>query len=496
MSFLGVTKASARWRFQHSSPWLLLLIFLLGWVPRSWAWYSPSLHPDEALYAYWGRLIASGRDLFLLAVYVDKPPLHLYLVALAFKVLGGGLWVVRLPSLFASFATLPIFYSILRPVYGMQTALWAMMLLALSPYPIVFAPTVFADSLLLFWGLLACAFAVRKQWFRIGIILSLAIATKQQGFIFIPLTFTLVWIMRRECPIKQEALLRSACRLLLGFSIPFALVVWWDSLRWHNRPSLWDRSWQTYGGIRLAPLDAWPARVAEWVEWLRYLTASPWLSLLLVVSVAVLTAGLFRRRDLRSQVDGLIIIFSLIYLVLHWWFTFGIWDRYVLLLAPWAALLLARGALGLKATLVRRWSWSGPFMGMLLLAMALPPAWMAAERRLPIGGEATAYAGMTEAATWIAQNLPEDALLYHHELGWHLDYELFGSGPPTRWFEDGAALTKDLAEQRSAAYLIMPDWSPLLREVIETLAEQGRTLVPRYDVGVIRIYAIASEPDL
>ena len=478
------------------SHWLLLLIFLLGWVLRLWAWPEPSLHPDEALYSYWGRLIADGRDLFLLSVYVDKPPMHLYLVASAFKIFGVGLWVARLPSLFTSFATLPIFYSILRPIYGRQIASWALMLLALSPYSIVFAPTVFADSLLLFWGLLACAFAVRGQWFFIGTTLSLAIATKQQGLFFVPLAFTLARIKERDRSAAPGALAQSAGRVLLGFSIPFALVVWWDSLRWHARPGLWDRSWQTYGGIRLAPLDTWPARAVEWMERLHYLTASPWLSMLLVVSLAVLVVGVIRRRDLRSQVDGLIIIFSLIYLVLHWWLTFGVWDRYVLLLAPWAALLLARGMIRLKEILVRRWSWSGPLVGMLLLAMALPPAWMAAERKLPIGGGTAAYAGMAEAATWIAHNLPEDTLLYYHELGWHLDYELFSNGPQARWFEDGATLTDDLAEQYLEAYLIIPDWSPLLGEVIEALAEQGRIVVPRQEVGAIRIYAIKSESDL
>ncbi|NIV70538.1 MAG: hypothetical protein GWN41_10545, partial [Phycisphaerae bacterium] len=73
----------------------MLVIFGLGIVlPLSPLANSP-LHPDEALYAYWAKLISSGIDPMLDSVPVDKPPLFIYLVALCFKWLGFADTVAR-----------------------------------------------------------------------------------------------------------------------------------------------------------------------------------------------------------------------------------------------------------------------------------------------------------------------------------------------------------------------------------------------------------------
>ena len=74
----------------------------------------------------------------------------------------------------------------------------------------------------------------------------------------------------------------------LGFALIFAPVTYWDSLRWVNRPSFWDRSVTTYGQLALAPLAEWPQRAADWATQIGYLYGLPVLSgLMLLIAAAV-----------------------------------------------------------------------------------------------------------------------------------------------------------------------------------------------------------------
>ena len=75
---------------------------------------------------------------------------------------------------------------------------------------------------------------------------------------------------------------------ILGFALILVPLTYWDSLRWDNRPSFWDRSLTTYGQLGLAPLAEWPQRAADWAAQLGYLFGLPALSaLMLLVAAAV-----------------------------------------------------------------------------------------------------------------------------------------------------------------------------------------------------------------
>ena len=88
----------------------LILVLLTGWGLRLWDWGASPLHPDEALYGYWARLIASGRDPALFSVYVDKPPLFIYSLAGTFRILGMSTEASRFPNIAASFLSLPFLW--------------------------------------------------------------------------------------------------------------------------------------------------------------------------------------------------------------------------------------------------------------------------------------------------------------------------------------------------------------------------------------------------
>ncbi len=259
-----------------------------------------SLHRDEALYGYWAQLIASGRDPLLLSPWVDKPPLVLYLLAADVRAFGVSELALRLPGLIASLLLVLVTFGFARRAYGVRVALIAAGLLSLSPFAILFAPTAFTDPWLALWLVAAAWAALARRPFIAGLLLGLAVASKQQGLLGVPLVFALLavgrrqtangpfgWQMANRSPAKHSAI-RDLLSAVLGFALIFAPVTYWDSLRWVNRPSFWDRSVTTYGQLALAPLAEWPQRAADWAIQIGYLYGLPVLSgLMLLIAAAV-----------------------------------------------------------------------------------------------------------------------------------------------------------------------------------------------------------------
>jgi len=461
------------------------LVILTGWLLRLAPWGHDSLHPDEALYAYWARLIASGRDVALLSVPVDKPPLFLYTVALAFRLLGPTTPAARLPGILASTLSLAVLFALARALYGRRVAALAAALYAASPFAVSFAPTVFTDPFLVFWGLVASLLAVRARWGGAGLALGLAVATKQQGLLFVPLAVALGVGSARGSP---PARLRSAwARLLFGFAPVYTLITGWDSLRWRVWPSFWERSWIAYGGLRLTAPGEWGERAYAWARLLIELAGSLWLAGAWLFAVALLLRAIWASRHRLSQAawaDLTIIGYSLGFLLVHWLVSINPWDRYLLPLAPLAALLMARGFLLSTAwlpDLARRPVLAG--LSLVLLGALSRPTAAAALSHLPIGGDHGAYVGLERAAAWARGALPADAALYHTDLGWHLAYYWFDGGLEPRWYADASALAADAARQERPAYVIFsPRDSP--PEVARALAARGMSLALRYSLTV------------
>ena len=71
----------------HQSDILLLLMCLLAFALRLGPLFDNRFHPDEALYASWGLLIRTGRDVWLSQQSADKPPVLFYLLAVSFHYL-------------------------------------------------------------------------------------------------------------------------------------------------------------------------------------------------------------------------------------------------------------------------------------------------------------------------------------------------------------------------------------------------------------------------
>lgn len=488
---------------------LLLGALLLRVIP--WLANLP-LHHDEALYGTWARAIADGSDPLLLVPWIDKPPLVLYLLAFAIRVFGPSELALRAPGVLAGLLAVWATFGLARRIGGERVAWAAALLMTLSPFAILFAPTAFTDGWLTLFVIAAAwaALAGRPGW--AGVLLGLAAASKQQGVMGVPLVLALVVLgnishvgrngLERQGAGEVEArkarwardILCAIGVAALGFAVVFGAVTYWDSLRWHNRPSYWDQSLQTYGGVTLAPLAKWPARAAEWAG-----QAGCWFGVLpitaLVLGLAAIGGRLrtdprisepsWRDSSIRSR---LLLIYLIGYLLVHVAFTFQPWDRYLLPVLPLVCILCGEG-------LVRAWDaiHSSPrrrahrWAAVPLAAVALYAAGLGATASIPVGSDIGAYHGVMEAAGFLAGQ-PPDSTVYFDRIGWHLGYYLYGKSIARSWYDSPGKLASEAARvaaerDGSAQWLVLPAWEESqLPDLAAALAAVGFVAQPAYEV--------------
>lgn len=503
-------QALAKW---SALPWLMAALLLLGLVLRGSLLDRPGLHPDEALYAGWALRIADGSDPALLGVAVDKPPFLPYALAGAFRLAGvrPGLGepdferlelAGRLLGVAASVAALAALALIARQVYGWPAALAAVALAAASPLAVRLSPTLFTDPWLVLWLLVAAWAALRGYGWRTGLAAGLAYAAKQQAVLFLPWLAALFLLvgLRQDDPSGGRR--RSLWGLLWGFLLPVALVTWWDSLRWQWRPSFWDRSLTTYGGVApIAPADL-PRQAAAWAELLGFLFGSPPFALLLLATLPLTAWAAWReRRTQRGRFDLLLLAQVAAYLALHLGTTLAPWDRYALPLAPLVALLLAsglqRGAQWARAAGPAAARPAGWLAAALVAAATLHASALAVGDRLPVG-DSRGYDGAAAAAAYVRRSHP-DAVLYHHWLGWHYSFYLHGSTVELRWWETPADLAAKAASEAGGRpqFVAVPagrDAGPLLAALADAHVTAQPALTVRRGDGSLSLVLYRLQP--
>jgi 4-amino-4-deoxy-L-arabinose transferase-like glycosyltransferase len=456
------------------------------------------LHRDEALYGAWARLIASGADPLLLTAWVDKPPLVIYLLAGSLRIFGASDTALRLPGMIASLVCVALVYGLARRVYGRKVATLAAALCAVSPFAILFAPTAFTDPWLTVWLLATAWAAVAGKPFWAGILLGLAVASKQQGVLAAPLVLALMAVQsadearaNAETHPLSKFLVRRLLPALLGFALIFAPVTYWDSLRWAKRPSFWDRSLATYGGLRLARPGEWLPRLAAWLRQAGYLYGAGYVTAL-IFALGLLPGALALRqrqtmsgwrRDFSQRVDLVLLAYVLGYMVLHVIVTFQTWDRYLLPILPLVTILAARGVLAAQRWLVLGRKRATAQIPLTIGAVALVAwgSWLGVSGKLPVGSDHGAFDNLGEVVAFVRER-PPDARIYQHSLGWYFDFYLFDAPQERPWWENSLKLA-DLASQAARTSTAREQWlvltgseDPVEEGIPAALAGWGLTL--------------------
>jgi 4-amino-4-deoxy-L-arabinose transferase-like glycosyltransferase len=469
---------------------MLLAVMLVAWLVRVQVALPGTLHPDEALYAYWGRLIASGRDPWLSSVPVYKPPLLPYIAAGSRLALGGPETTVRFLGLAAGLLTVALSAALARALYRDR---WlagpAAVVVALSPYGTLFSATLFPDPLMTVLGLGACVAATRRRASAAGLLAGLAFAAKQTGLVWAPLALVLLFA-------RERALLRPLARYLAGMAAPMGVVFGWDGARSvQGARGFWDVGVRGYGGLRVI----WPhelvPRTAAWARLASDIGASPVLNGLMTGGLLLLTWSAFTRGRLTAVGLGDISLvgFGAVLLMLHWLLAFPAWDRYLLPLVPVYGVLAARIAREVQrrafALADKLRSRAGRRRGhrhrrtrcaasqvaaqLALAATLVGPATRALAGELPIGGDRGASQGIEKVALWLA-DLPEGSVVYHHWQGWHYRYFLFDAPVFLAYWPHPAWLAEDVQAfgAGDARYVAFPHHESPDR-VVQTLSAVG-----------------------
>jgi hypothetical protein len=504
--------------------WALLVSLLCALALRLPPMLANRFHPDEALYGYWGLLIALGKDPLLASVPIYKPPLLPYLIAGTQGLLSKSEFAVRLPGLMAGILTVPLTAALTHALYRDRwAAVASATCVALSPFAILFSATAFTDPPMVALGLGACLAAARNRPGWAGLLAGLSFATKQTGLAWLPLTALLsIHSLRSfdsEPPTRAQdkppisslgrpnsarsgsprpdprrgfdnplgaildsPSLKSLSWLAIAFAAVFGATLIWDAARMvQGAEGFWSLGVTGYGGLRFIwPQELWP-RLRGWADLGRYLFVSPVVNAALLLGLPVLTWRAFRRPAARGgAIDLLLVSFFLVYSLLHWLWAFPIWDRYLLPLLPILAILLGR-ITSMTFHVVQRFIRYPLFVicdlsFVILLAF---PAWNAAAHSLyPVGGDHGAYDGIDQVAAFLNAQ-PEGTVVYQHWLGWEYAYYLFDGPISLAYWPTPVWLARDVGAfgAQSPRYIAFPAWESSAR-VERALAEAGYGLNP------------------
>ena len=212
------------------------IVLLLG-IGLRYPWPA-----DEPRFAQVAReMVESGQWLFPTRggePYPDKPPVFMWLSALAFTLIGDLKFSFLLPSALASMGTLLLVHDIGRRLWNREVALAAVLVLVLTPQFLLQGKAAQIDALVCFWITLGCYGLLRHfftgpHWgwyFTAWAAMALGIMTKGVGFL--PLLMLLpvaVWVKN---PAVGEA---KVWRWTLASGLPVMLAVialWLGPMLW------------------------------------------------------------------------------------------------------------------------------------------------------------------------------------------------------------------------------------------------------------------------
>ena len=480
-----------------------MAVLLLALALRLAPWGDNRFLEDEALYASWGLQIATGADPMLDDEPVDKPPLHPYTLALSFLLLARpdrGRPGSHRPLGISCPPAQPLCRRRLggpglRPgpaVCGATrwAGLLAALLLALSPFDILFASTAFTDPLMIALVLGALLAAARGRLGAAGLLAGLAAATKQQGLLFLPLVVAVGLLSRpsgRE-PAKPGRSQRRLARLwhwaahspwAAGCALPWPSPPWpgrpWVGCLARAAPRVLDAGPRQLRRPGAGPRrEAGPSAPSTGCAWPAISgsrpgsTACSWRRGGLDTGGKPVTHCLARypivqppaERRQRSKIRTSCWCFSSPSCAFHWLVAFQVWDRYLLGLVPLVALLAGRALVGLGQA-IRPAAWRrvyavGTGAGPVGLAgragRPRPPA--ASCRWAATTAPTTAS---TRLAAYLRANVPAGAVLYHHWLGYHYRFYLYGAPLRLHWYPDPADLVQDATVyRREPRYIAFP----------------------------------------
>lgn len=339
----------------RSSDTLVTSIILMGFAIRLYKLGEQSLWYDETVSAF----LASQPPLDLIAHTARDihPPGYYLLLHYWVMAVGNSEFALALFSLIFGVLLIPLTYSLARYLIGREVALWAALLVAVSPFNIWYSQEVRMYTLGAALGLVAthCALSAfsaspstaRRYW--TGYLIAAAAGLYAlYYFTFLLLVVNLLLFIYMLYPKFKSAMLKSwliANALLLVAYLPWIPIAWRQATNppvppWRSMPTFWSvilESWSALSlGQSVEPSTVWP---------------------ILVLTLVLLIVGLYHLNGYRSQSAQLLAIYTFGPLLLIYGLSFitPLYHvRYIFTYSPVFYILLGAG-LAWLATRTHLW---------------------------------------------------------------------------------------------------------------------------------------------
>ncbi len=398
---------------------LFIPLLLFAFWLRVDGLFGPALHADEALFATWSRQIHTLRDPFLIHETADKPPLLFYLQATLYNLLPAAPFTARLPNLIASMALLPLTAIWTKRLYPLSPHLGrvTMAVLALSPLAMHYSASGFTDPLMLTLCLTAALTAHRRPSLS-GLLFGLAIATKYQAILWLPLILLSPFIETNTQPGRHTLAMRP---WLISFGSTLLVLIGWLFISFSETG--FGRTGDAQLLAQLRPITSWEL-LPRFLAWRLYIP----------LPIAILW-GSFGK----CTADRLLALFLLAYCTLLWLCAFPIYGRYLLLITP----VLVIGIGRIIDLLPYRLFFTTSLLSLLLIFNIQP-----------FFPSSTSNPSLLQLPPF-----PPDAVLYDHYYSWLLREKLYDTYTYIAWIPHPNALITDLAahyDKTTPRYLILP----------------------------------------
>jgi 4-amino-4-deoxy-L-arabinose transferase-like glycosyltransferase len=200
---------------------------------------------DEPRFAQVAReMVESGQWLFPTRggePYPDKPPVFMWLSAVAFALIGNIKVSFLLPSALAAIGTLVLVHDIGRRLWSREVALAAVLVLVFTPQFLLQGKAAQIDALVCFWITLGCYGLLRHffagpHWgwyFTAWVAMALGIMTKGVGFLPLLMLLPLaIWVKNPRSGVEQVWRWRLASGLLVMLAV---IALWLGPMLWQVR---------------------------------------------------------------------------------------------------------------------------------------------------------------------------------------------------------------------------------------------------------------------
>lgn len=405
--------------------------------------HAASLHAvsvDEAVFGRASLEILHG-DWSLSGWRVMKPPVVYYAQALSRGLLGETAFAGRVPGLLASLGILLLMFRVVRRWLDAPTALLTVALMVAAPYAVKHLPTGRTDALALFFILLSIDLVGRGRLWGGGFAYGLSFASRQLAALSFPLVIAFALLAahlaNEDATPPRKFAWRTIWRFFLG-TLPVLAVVFVWSL-FEKIPFAWlvnEIQGKKYAeGAHLqvgfvTKLQYWLTGAADFFVF----------SALGLIAVGGLVAGLWlvvtrlrgrwtARQNPGNAVLAMVAVFAAFFLLAHCLRFLTMYERFLVPLLPWAALLVAWPLARLVDKLGRGRTWpavalagllAGSFVGPMAVVSVGARDMSPLHRPLPEDD-------VGPAVRWVEQNARPGALIYNRKLGPEFDYATFGT---------------------------------------------------------------------